>query len=168
MSPFLFWLFASLTLIFGAAVVLNPNPIASALSLVASFLSAESPRNEATRLSALDADLRRGCRPQSESHRKRAEPGCFVPRALSAVHVARCLFYRHYSGTGLCGSGDGPVPVRHHAARFACRRTTEDQLAGRGRRLRSGCHLARSDMRCDRAFPSCETNVHATGKTDKR
>src|SRR5437868_1092721 len=38
MSPFLFWLFASLTLIFGAAVVLNPNPIASALSLVASFL----------------------------------------------------------------------------------------------------------------------------------
>src|SRR5437762_13417086 len=38
MSPFLFWLFASLTLIFGAAVVLNPNPVASALSLVASFL----------------------------------------------------------------------------------------------------------------------------------
>src|SRR5207248_5263193 len=38
MSPFLFWLVASLTLIFGAAVVLNPNPVASALSLVASFL----------------------------------------------------------------------------------------------------------------------------------
>src|SRR5216110_2712866 len=38
MSPFLFWLFASLTLIFGAAVVLNPDPVASALSLVASFL----------------------------------------------------------------------------------------------------------------------------------
>jgi NADH-quinone oxidoreductase subunit J len=38
MSPFLFWIFAALTLIFGAAVVLNPNPVASALSLVVSFL----------------------------------------------------------------------------------------------------------------------------------
>jgi NADH-quinone oxidoreductase subunit J len=38
MSPFLFWIFALLTLIFGAAVVLNPNPVASALSLVVSFL----------------------------------------------------------------------------------------------------------------------------------
>jgi NADH-quinone oxidoreductase subunit J len=38
MSPFLFWLFASLTVIFGAAVVLNRNPVASALSLVVSFL----------------------------------------------------------------------------------------------------------------------------------
>ena len=38
MSPSLFWLFASLTVIFGAAVVLNRNPVASALSLVVSFL----------------------------------------------------------------------------------------------------------------------------------
>src|SRR5258708_14517557 len=38
MSPFLFWIFALLTLIFGAAVVLNRNPVASALSLVVSFL----------------------------------------------------------------------------------------------------------------------------------
>jgi NADH-quinone oxidoreductase subunit J len=38
MSPFLFWIFASVTVIFGAAVVLNPNPVASALSLVVSFL----------------------------------------------------------------------------------------------------------------------------------
>lgn len=38
MSPFLFWTFASLMLIFGAAVVLNRNPVASALSLVVSFL----------------------------------------------------------------------------------------------------------------------------------
>src|SRR6188472_2581779 len=38
MSPFLFWIFAVLTVIFGAAVVLNRNPIASALSLVVSFL----------------------------------------------------------------------------------------------------------------------------------
>jgi NADH-quinone oxidoreductase subunit J len=38
MSPFLFWLFASVTLIFGAAVVVNRNPVASALSLVVSFL----------------------------------------------------------------------------------------------------------------------------------
>src|SRR5881394_2684662 len=38
MSPFLFWLFASLTVIFGAAVVFNRNPVASALSLVVSFL----------------------------------------------------------------------------------------------------------------------------------
>jgi NADH-quinone oxidoreductase subunit J len=38
MPPFLFWLFASLTVIFGAAVVLNRNPVASALSLVVSFL----------------------------------------------------------------------------------------------------------------------------------
>jgi len=38
MSPFLFWVFAFLTLIFGAAVVLNRNPVGSALSLVMSFL----------------------------------------------------------------------------------------------------------------------------------
>jgi NADH-quinone oxidoreductase subunit J len=38
MSPFLFWIFATLTVIFGAAVVLNTNPVASALSLVVSFL----------------------------------------------------------------------------------------------------------------------------------
>jgi len=38
MSPLLFWLFGSLTVIFGAAVVLNRNPVASALSLVVSFL----------------------------------------------------------------------------------------------------------------------------------
>jgi NADH-quinone oxidoreductase subunit J len=38
MSPFLFWIFALVTLIFGAAVVLNRNPVASALSLVMSFL----------------------------------------------------------------------------------------------------------------------------------
>jgi len=38
MSPFLFWIFALLTVIFGAAVVINRNPVASALSLVMSFL----------------------------------------------------------------------------------------------------------------------------------
>jgi NADH-quinone oxidoreductase subunit J len=38
MSPFLFWIFAVLTVIFGAAVVLNRNPVANALSLVVSFL----------------------------------------------------------------------------------------------------------------------------------
>jgi NADH-quinone oxidoreductase subunit J len=38
MSAFLFWTFASLMLVFGAAVVLNRNPVASALSLVVSFL----------------------------------------------------------------------------------------------------------------------------------
>ena len=31
MSPFLFWIFAVLTVIFAAAVVLNRNPVASAL-----------------------------------------------------------------------------------------------------------------------------------------
>src|SRR5919204_2879922 len=38
MSPFLFWIFALLMLVFGAAVVVNRNPVASALSLVVSFL----------------------------------------------------------------------------------------------------------------------------------
>jgi NADH-quinone oxidoreductase subunit J len=38
MSPFLFWIFALLAVIFGAAVVINRNPVASALSLVVSFL----------------------------------------------------------------------------------------------------------------------------------
>lgn len=38
MSPILFWLFASMTVIFGGAVVLNRNPVASALCLVVSFL----------------------------------------------------------------------------------------------------------------------------------
>ena len=38
MSPFLFWIFALFTVIFAAAVILNRNPVASALSLVVSFL----------------------------------------------------------------------------------------------------------------------------------
>ena len=38
MQLFLFYCFAALMLIFGAAVVLNRNPVASALSLVVSFL----------------------------------------------------------------------------------------------------------------------------------
>jgi NADH-quinone oxidoreductase subunit J len=38
MSPLLFWIFASLMLIFGAAVIINRNPVGSALSLVVSFL----------------------------------------------------------------------------------------------------------------------------------
>jgi NADH-quinone oxidoreductase subunit J len=38
MSPFLFWMFALLMLVFGTAVVVNRNPVASALSLVVSFL----------------------------------------------------------------------------------------------------------------------------------
>src|SRR3954470_24717776 len=36
-SP-LFWIFALLMLVFGAAVIVNRNPVASALSLVVSFL----------------------------------------------------------------------------------------------------------------------------------
>ena len=39
MSPFIFWIFASLMLIFAAAVIINRNPVASALSLVVSFLA---------------------------------------------------------------------------------------------------------------------------------
>ena len=38
MPPLLFWIFALLMLVFGAAVVINRNPVASALSLVVSFL----------------------------------------------------------------------------------------------------------------------------------
>jgi NADH-quinone oxidoreductase subunit J len=38
MSPVLFWTFAMLMLVFGVAVVVNRNPVASALSLVVSFL----------------------------------------------------------------------------------------------------------------------------------
>ncbi len=38
MSPILFWLFSALMLGFGASVILNRNPVASALSLVVSFL----------------------------------------------------------------------------------------------------------------------------------
>jgi NADH-quinone oxidoreductase subunit J len=38
MPVFFFWIFASLMLIFGTAVIINRNPIASALSLVVSFL----------------------------------------------------------------------------------------------------------------------------------
>ena len=37
MSPFLFWIFALLMLVFGVAVIINRNPVASALSLVVSF-----------------------------------------------------------------------------------------------------------------------------------
>jgi NADH-quinone oxidoreductase subunit J len=38
MPAWLFWFFALLMLVFGAAVVINRNPVASALSLVVSFL----------------------------------------------------------------------------------------------------------------------------------
>lgn len=38
MSHFFFWLFSALMLIFGAAVIINRNPVASALSLVVCFL----------------------------------------------------------------------------------------------------------------------------------
>src|SRR6266852_2813563 len=39
MSVFLFWIFALMMLVFGVAVVINRNPVASALSLVVSFLA---------------------------------------------------------------------------------------------------------------------------------
>jgi NADH-quinone oxidoreductase subunit J len=39
MSPFLFWIFALMMLVFGAAVIINRNPVASALSLVVSFFA---------------------------------------------------------------------------------------------------------------------------------
>jgi NADH-quinone oxidoreductase subunit J len=39
MSPYLFWFFSLLMLVFGAAVVINRNPVASALSLVVCFMS---------------------------------------------------------------------------------------------------------------------------------
>ena len=38
MPAYLFWMFALLMLVFGVAVVINRNPVASALSLVVSFL----------------------------------------------------------------------------------------------------------------------------------
>jgi NADH-quinone oxidoreductase subunit J len=38
MPAYLFWIFALLMLVFGVAVVVNRNPVASALSLVVSFL----------------------------------------------------------------------------------------------------------------------------------
>ena len=38
MNPFLFWFFALLMLVFGGAVIINRNPIASALCLVVSFM----------------------------------------------------------------------------------------------------------------------------------
>ena len=38
MSPFFFWTAATLMLVFGLAVIINRNPVASALSLVVSFL----------------------------------------------------------------------------------------------------------------------------------
>ncbi len=38
MPAFLFWTFAAIMLVFGAAVVINRNPVASALSLVVSFI----------------------------------------------------------------------------------------------------------------------------------
>ena len=39
MSPILFWIFSALMLSFGLAVIVNRNPVASALSLVVSFLA---------------------------------------------------------------------------------------------------------------------------------
>ena len=38
MPAFLFWIFASMMLVFGAGVIINRNPVASALNLVVSFL----------------------------------------------------------------------------------------------------------------------------------
>ena len=39
MSPLLFWIFVAMMLFFGGMVVLNRNPVASALSLVVCFLA---------------------------------------------------------------------------------------------------------------------------------
>lgn len=39
MSPLLFWIFVAVMLIFGALVILNRNPVASALSMVVSFVA---------------------------------------------------------------------------------------------------------------------------------
>ena len=39
MSPLLFWIFAVLMLTFGVSVVVQPNPVSSALSLVVSFIA---------------------------------------------------------------------------------------------------------------------------------
>jgi NADH-quinone oxidoreductase subunit J len=39
MSPILFWIFVAMMLFFGGMVVLNRNPVASALSLVVSFIA---------------------------------------------------------------------------------------------------------------------------------
>jgi NADH-quinone oxidoreductase subunit J len=38
MPPFLFWFFAAIMLVFGGLVIVNRNPVASALSLVVCFL----------------------------------------------------------------------------------------------------------------------------------
>src|ERR1700761_9364678 len=38
MNPILFWIFSAIMLLFGLLVILHRNPVASALSLVASFL----------------------------------------------------------------------------------------------------------------------------------
>src|SRR6201997_4666996 len=38
MSPFFFWIASALMLVFGAAVIVNRNPVASALNLIVSFL----------------------------------------------------------------------------------------------------------------------------------
>ena len=39
MSPLLFWTFALVMLIFGVSVIVQPNPVSSALSLVVSFIA---------------------------------------------------------------------------------------------------------------------------------
>lgn len=39
MSPLLFWLFAFAMLVFAASVIVQPNPVSSALSLVVSFIA---------------------------------------------------------------------------------------------------------------------------------
>jgi NADH-quinone oxidoreductase subunit J len=42
MSPLLFWIFVGIMLLFGAMVVLNRNPVASALSMVVCFMALAS------------------------------------------------------------------------------------------------------------------------------
>src|ERR1700732_3166896 len=42
MSPLLFWIFVAIMVFFAGMVVRNPNPVASALSLVVSFLALAS------------------------------------------------------------------------------------------------------------------------------
>ena len=39
MSPLLFWIFALAMLVFGVSVIVQPNPVSSALSLVVSFIA---------------------------------------------------------------------------------------------------------------------------------
>ncbi len=109
MSPIFFWIASALMLIFGAAVIINRNPVASALSLVVSFLGLGGALHVARRLfhrHHSGAGLRRrghGAVPLHH-HAARSAGGGTAPDQLRRLRRRRRRWRSFFSGSFISSS----------------------------------------------------------------